>query len=105
MIHRIRPIRPNLHLKHRIGARPADPLNGNPHIGQILSQPPVIDSQLDKVSNPIRRKFHAFTRPVILSEGSAPVKRKHSRSRGTLPSPPQKLPLSGNSHDVPVVYG
>jgi hypothetical protein len=58
MIHRIGTIRSNLHLKNGVSARPADPFNGNPNASQILSQPPVIDGQLNKLPHPMWRNLH-----------------------------------------------
>ena len=46
MIHRIRPIRPNLHLEHSISPAPADPFDRNPNIGQVLSKAMVIDRKV-----------------------------------------------------------
>lgn len=67
MIHRIGTIRANLHLKHRIDAGPADPLDRNPRRGQILSQPPVIDSEINKVANPVRGEFHTVFKKALSS--------------------------------------
>src|SRR5580700_4991702 len=67
MIHRIRTIRPNLHLKHGIGASAADPLDRNPDIGQVLSQTAIVDREINKVANPLWRKFH-IPSSVILSD-------------------------------------
>jgi hypothetical protein len=58
MIHRIRTIRPNFHLKHSVRTGPADSLHGNANASQILSQPPVIDGQLNKLPHPLWRNFH-----------------------------------------------
>ena len=58
MIHRIRTVRSNLHLEHGVGACPADSLDRNPNIGQVFSQPPVIDGEINKVANPMGREFH-----------------------------------------------
>src|SRR6202034_3845777 len=71
MIHRIRTVRPNLHLENRIRARPADPLDRDPDASQILSQPPVIDRQLNKVANPLWRKFHSGACLCLVSEYAA----------------------------------
>jgi hypothetical protein len=53
MIHRIRTVRPNLHLEHRVRARPADPFDRNPRRSQSLRQPPVIDAEINKLANPL----------------------------------------------------
>src|SRR5712692_10155826 len=71
MIHRVRAIRSNLHLKNSVRTRSADPLDRNPNPSQILSQPPVIDRQLNKLANPLRRKFHSVP----------PASRRLSRGR------------------------
>src|SRR5438309_7460715 len=67
MIHRIRTIRPNLHLEHSICTRAAAALDRNSNVGQVLSQPQVVNREIDEVANPLWRKFH-FSSSVILSE-------------------------------------
>src|SRR5271155_4640808 len=58
MIHRVRSIRPNLHLEHGVRARPSGPLDSNPDASQVLSQPPVIDGKLNKLPHPLWRNLH-----------------------------------------------
>src|ERR1700733_10140642 len=62
MIHRIGTIRSNLHLKHSVGTRPADPLDSNSDASQILSQPPVIDGNVNKLPHPLWRNLHFLTK-------------------------------------------
>jgi hypothetical protein len=55
MIHRVGPIRSDFHLEHGVGTAPADPLDPNPNIGQVLRQSPVVNREIDKVANPMGR--------------------------------------------------
>src|SRR5258707_14940110 len=93
MIHRVRAIRSNLHLKNGVHARSADSLYGNPNAGQILSQPPVIDGEIDELANPLRRKFHdALKSSVIL--------KRLLCAEGPL-QPGTETAASRHSHDAP----
>src|SRR5215469_2244916 len=58
MIHRVRSIGPDLHLKDGVRARPADPLDRNPNIGQVLGELSILDSEVNVIPNPLWRKFH-----------------------------------------------
>jgi hypothetical protein len=58
MIHRIGTIGPNLHLEDSVSARTADPLDRDANIGQVLSEPRIIDGEVNVIANPLWRKFH-----------------------------------------------
>jgi hypothetical protein len=55
MIHRIGTVRPNLHFKHGVDAAAADPLDRNSNVGQVLSQPPVVNREINELANPLWR--------------------------------------------------
>src|SRR5580704_6552076 len=98
MIHGMRTVGANLHFEDRVSARRADAFDGNSRGSQILSEPPVIDREIDVVANPLWRKFHGY--PVIPSEVSTSAKRKGSRSRRISCLQTLSTGLSRNSHDV-----
>jgi hypothetical protein len=58
MIHRIRPIRPNLHFENRVRAFARDAFDRNANRGQAFRKLPIVHRQIDKLANPICGKFH-----------------------------------------------
>src|SRR2546426_11029276 len=58
VIHRVGPVGADLHLENGVLARAAHRFYGNPRGSKILRQSPVIYPKLDKITNPLWRKFH-----------------------------------------------
>src|SRR5438876_6883330 len=60
VIHRVGPVGADLHLENGVLARAAHRFYGNPRGSKILRQSPVIYPELDKITNPLWRKFHRW---------------------------------------------
>src|SRR5438552_17153204 len=58
VIHRVGPVCADLNFEGGILAGAADRFHSNARGSKILCQPPVIYPKLDKITNPLWRKFH-----------------------------------------------
>jgi hypothetical protein len=58
MVHRVGPIRANLHFENSVRSRADNSLHRNSRRRQVVSQPPIIDGNIDKLTDPLWRYFH-----------------------------------------------
>src|SRR5260370_36527312 len=91
MIHRVGAVGRDSHFENGAGAAPDDALDGDTDVGQVLSQPKVVDGEIDKIANPLWRDLHesaigywllalaksqvkSFFSPKLLQEPYVPLK-------------------------------
>src|SRR5580704_7791334 len=74
MIHRVGTIGRNVHLEGGLIPLAADRLDCNPRQSQIIGKLMVVDVEVNKIAQPLRRNFHRSWKKVIsYSRRSAPA--------------------------------
>jgi hypothetical protein len=61
VIHRVGTIRADFDFEDGVGACPADAFDPNTDVGQVFGETVVVHREINKVANPIGRKFHEIS--------------------------------------------